>query len=126
MPYTISNNPKILYIDSITGIYKDIDGTWYLNNGTPIDDYDPNTGAYQEGGNWYTFQGVELLTYDKATGNYQEPDGVWYDKNGTDLSTKVVDPKKALTKTKPNSTLLIVAGVALVISIGVYLFVRKK
>ena len=94
-----SPSPSIQWQDSLTGVYMDIDNTLYLNNGTPIDDYDQNTGAYQEGGSWYTFQGVELKSYDKNTGNYVEIDGTPYDRNGKDLSTGSINPAKALTKT---------------------------
>jgi hypothetical protein len=92
-------SPVIQWQDSLTGVYMDIDGTLYLNNGTPIDDYDQNTGAYYEGGSWYTFQGVPLSQYDKTTGNYQEQDGTWYTKDGKAIATGVTNPAKALTKT---------------------------
>ena len=94
----LAPTPFIQWQDSLTGVYMDIDNTLYLNNGTPIDDYDQNTGAYQEGGSWYTFQGIELKSYDKATGNYVELDGTQYDRNGKDLSTGSTNPAKALTK----------------------------
>jgi len=88
MALVLSSNPQIAYIDNITGIYQDMDGTWYLNNGTPLSTYDPNTGAYQEqDGTWYTFQGVALKSYDINTGNYQENDGTWYNKSGTPIAT---------------------------------------
>ena len=110
MAFTLDpNNKNIVYIDPVTGVYKDLDNTYYLNDGTPINDYDPNTGAYQEqeGGPWYTFQGVELLAYDKTTGNYQDAtDGTWYTFAGVpiDSNTKqpapgaVPVPAKVLTK----------------------------
>lgn len=79
-------NPNIIFQDQVTGIYQDVDKTFYLNDGTPIDDFDPRTGAYQESdGTWYTFQGVALMNFDKNTGCYQENDGVWYDATGNEL-----------------------------------------
>lgn len=77
---------SIKYQDPNTGIYQDVDGTWYLNDGTPINDFDPKTGAYQEDdGTWYTFQGTPLMNYDKNTSSYQEQDGTWYDMQGNEV-----------------------------------------
>ena len=79
-------NPNIKWQDPATGIYQDIDGTYYLNNGTPIEDFDLRTGAYMESdGTWYTFQGVPLMNYNKDTGAYQEDDGTWYESNGSEV-----------------------------------------
>ena len=79
-------NPNIIFQDSVTGIYQDVDRSFYLNDGTPINDFDPNTGAYQESdGTWYTFQGVPLINFDKNTGCYQENDGTWYDSTGNEV-----------------------------------------
>lgn len=79
-------NTNIKWQDPTTGIYQDIDNTYYLNNGTPIDDFDLRTGAYMESdGTWYTFQGVPLMDYNKDTGAYQEDDGTWYESNGTEV-----------------------------------------
>jgi hypothetical protein len=136
MPLQPSNNPAIVYQDDQTGIYKDIDGTWYLKNGTPIDDWDPNTGAYQEGGNWYTFQGVELMSYDKKTGIYQEAgDPTYYTKEGIELDSisklpianAVANPKKVLNK-KPKSLvgLYIGIGVIAVAFIAIAIALKKK
>lgn len=105
-----SNTPGIALIDDITGIYKDVDGTWYLNNGTPLLTYDPNTGAYQEqNGNWYTYQGLELLSYNINTGDYQEKSGLWYNKEGVQIpaTTTTATPVKASLN---NNTLLIGGG----------------
>ena len=138
MPYEVSNNKNVLYTDPNNGIYKDVDGSWYLENGTPIWDYDPSTSAYQEeDGTWYTFHGVELKAYDKKTGSYQELDGTWYSKNGTpvpETATKPIGTPKAPTKTnqpipsKPNKTMLIIgiSVAALAIAGLVYFFVIKK
>lgn len=82
-----TGNPSIVYQDPVSGIYRDIDGTWYLKNGTPLNDFDQNTGAYQEeDGTWYTFQGLALKSYDKNTGAYQEEDGTWYDAAGNEIA----------------------------------------
>lgn len=82
-----TGNPSIVYQDPNSGIYQDVDGTFYLKNGTPINDYDMNTGAYQEDdGTWYTFQGTPLMNYDKNTGSYQEEDGTWYDRSGNPVT----------------------------------------
>ena len=82
-----TGNPSIVYQDPVSGIYKDIDGTYYLRDGTPLNDYDMNTGAYQEeDGTWYTVEGVALISYDKNTGSYQEPDGTWYDNGGNPIA----------------------------------------
>jgi hypothetical protein len=79
-------NPNIIYQDPVTGIYQDVDKTYYLKDGTPINDYDPKTGAYQEDdGTWYTYQGVPLKNYDKKTNSYQEMDGTWYDSTGNEI-----------------------------------------
>ena len=79
-------NTNIIFQDPTTGIYQDVDKTFYLSDGTPINDFDPRTGAYQESdGTWYTFQGVALMNFDKNTGSYQEDDGTWYDSTGNEI-----------------------------------------
>ena len=123
MAFTLDpNNKNIVYIDPVTGVYKDLDGTYYLNSGVPINDYDPNTGAYQEyeTGPWYTFQGVELLAYDKVTGNYQDStDQSWYTFAGVPINENTKQPApgatpvpaKAITKPVSNQTpTIVIAG----------------
>jgi len=101
-----SLTPGIQYIDPRSGIYLDVDNTWYLNNGTPINTYDPNTGAYQEqDGTWYTFQGVPLMNYNTTNGSYQEDDGTWYNSNGS-----VMNPQPTNVPTSPNILSNILSG----------------
>ena len=98
--------PGIQLIDPRSGIYLDVDNTWYLNNGTPINTYDPNTGAYQEqDGTWYTFQGVPLMNYNTTNGSYQEDDGTWYNSNGS-----VMNPQPTNVPTSPNILSNILSG----------------
>jgi hypothetical protein len=138
MPLAPSNNPNIIYQDSITGIYKDKDGTWFLKSGQGIQDYDPNTGAYQEeNGTWYTFQGQELSYYDKSTGVYKEVgDDTYYSKDGVPLDATTKQPvpnaapipKKALDKTKPKglSAIYIGIGVIAIAFIAIIVTLNKK
>jgi len=135
MPLTPSTNPDIVYQDSLTGIYKDKDGTWFLKSGQGIQDYDPNTGAYQEeNGTWYTFQGVELSYYDKSTGVYKEVgDSTYYSKDGVplDAATKqpavgaVADKKKVLTK-QPKGLSPLYRGIGVIIVAFVVIAVTLK
>ena len=76
-----------IYTDPSTGVYEDSNNNWFLSDGTPISDYDPKTGAYQEADNqtWYTFQGVELMNYDMSLGAYQEESGIWYNTSGQEV-----------------------------------------
>lgn len=88
-----------IYTDPITGVYEDDQNKWFLKSGTPIIDYDPKTGAFQEadGSTWYTFQGVPLMNYSKDIGAYQEDDGTWYTTSGTEvlLNSAVYNQLKA-------------------------------
>lgn len=123
----MKNHPDVVYIDSVTGVYKDKDGTFYLNDGTPINDYDPNTGAYQEDDlTWYTFQGVALKSYNKADGSYTEEDGTVYTKDGVakDGSNKKTSIK-LLPKKAPN--VLLLAGIGLtILGVGYFIFMKGK
>jgi len=121
MALVTSSNPNIRLIDDQSGIYQDIDGSWYLNNGTPLTTYDSTTGAYQEqDGTWYTFQGVALKNYDINTGNYQENDGQWYNKSGNAI-TVTNAPKKTTSFFTGKNVLYLGAAVILI-----YLYITKK
>ena len=132
MSYVFNCQPSaskdIICQDKATGIYKDKDGTWYLNDGTPLDDFDPNSGAYSEGGSWYTYQGITLSSYDKTSGAYQEVgDTTWYDKNGNVVNPNAQKPKASPLKPTPNYTPLYIGlGIFTIAIVSIIIAIKKK
>ena len=63
-----SDGTSIMNSDANTGAYQESDGTWYLQDGTALSDYNPYNSTYTEfGGSTFTFGGSEITPSTDAT-----------------------------------------------------------